>query len=317
MSDKRWRILLLRYFNPVGAHPSGEIGEHPIGVPNNLMPYVHQVCAAAAAVAVRPCAWRNRQQCVHQLHKHKPVCRQAVSTFTICHRSCAASVGPDWSTATLQAWVSATCPACTAAWVQLALQEVHSRQQRRLCVVRHACAGLRLCRLQVALGQRELLRVFGGDYPTPDGTCIRDYIHVMDLGGERDTHTYSAMHSDTQHAQHMRTHSHAASTRPLQYDSPAVARWRWSFNHATRCARCALHQQAAGRVRLHVLSMSLRAPGTACLALSVPPRCVSADVLLPLLLLLCCSRAGLRGARVCCAQAAGHTRLRLQGRQPG
>lgn len=36
---------------------------------------------------------------------------------------------------------------------------------------------------QVALGQRELLRVFGGDYPTPDGTCIRDYIHVMDLGG--------------------------------------------------------------------------------------------------------------------------------------
>jgi UDP-glucose 4-epimerase len=75
-SDKNWRILLLRYFNPVGAHPSGEIGEHPIGVPNNLMPYVHQV----------------------------------------------------------------------------------------------------------ALGQREMLRVFGGDYPTSDGTCIRDYIHVMDLG---------------------------------------------------------------------------------------------------------------------------------------
>jgi UDP-glucose 4-epimerase len=34
----------------------------------------------------------------------------------------------------------------------------------------------------VALGQREVLNVFGGDYPTPDGTCIRDYIHVMDLG---------------------------------------------------------------------------------------------------------------------------------------
>lgn len=41
-SNSNWRILLLRYFNPVGAHPSGEIGEHPIGVPNNLMPYVHQ-----------------------------------------------------------------------------------------------------------------------------------------------------------------------------------------------------------------------------------------------------------------------------------
>ena len=42
-SDPTWRIILLRYFNPVGAHPSGEIGEHPVGVPNNLMPYVHQV----------------------------------------------------------------------------------------------------------------------------------------------------------------------------------------------------------------------------------------------------------------------------------
>jgi len=37
------RILLLRYFNPVGAHPSGELGEHPVGCPNNLMPFVQQV----------------------------------------------------------------------------------------------------------------------------------------------------------------------------------------------------------------------------------------------------------------------------------
>ncbi|WIA14271.1 hypothetical protein OEZ85_002805 [Tetradesmus obliquus] len=74
-SDPSWRILLLRYFNPVGAHPSGDLGEHPVGIPNNLMPYVQQV----------------------------------------------------------------------------------------------------------ALGQREFLRVFGGDYPTPDGSAIRDYIHVMDL----------------------------------------------------------------------------------------------------------------------------------------
>ena len=45
-SDPQWRIILLRYFNPVGAHPSGEIGEHPIGIPNNLMPYIQQVCPA-------------------------------------------------------------------------------------------------------------------------------------------------------------------------------------------------------------------------------------------------------------------------------
>jgi UDP-glucose 4-epimerase len=74
-ADGQWRIARLRYFNPVGAHESGLIGESPSGIPNNLMPYV----------------------------------------------------------------------------------------------------------AQVATGQRDQLNVFGGDYPTPDGTGVRDYIHVMDL----------------------------------------------------------------------------------------------------------------------------------------
>lgn len=42
-SDNEWNIVLLRYFNPVGAHPSGQIGEDPNGIPNNLMPYISQV----------------------------------------------------------------------------------------------------------------------------------------------------------------------------------------------------------------------------------------------------------------------------------
>src|SRR5699024_7314102 len=42
-SNTDWKIILLRYFNPVGAHPSGLIGEDPNGVPNNLMPYITQV----------------------------------------------------------------------------------------------------------------------------------------------------------------------------------------------------------------------------------------------------------------------------------
>jgi len=70
-----WAIAILRYFNPVGAHASGVIGESPLGVPNNLLPYV----------------------------------------------------------------------------------------------------------AQVAVGRREHLHVFGNDYPTPDGTGVRDYIHVVDL----------------------------------------------------------------------------------------------------------------------------------------
>lgn len=47
--DSEWDIVLLRYFNPVGAHPSGFIGEDPRGIPNNLMPFVQQV-----AVGRRP-----------------------------------------------------------------------------------------------------------------------------------------------------------------------------------------------------------------------------------------------------------------------
>ena len=74
-SDPEWSIPLLRYFNPIGAHPSGLIGEDPKGIPNNLMPYI----------------------------------------------------------------------------------------------------------TQVAVGRLPRLRVFGNDYPTPDGTGVRDYIHVMDL----------------------------------------------------------------------------------------------------------------------------------------
>ncbi|MDO9269527.1 MAG: UDP-glucose 4-epimerase GalE [Methylobacter sp.] len=49
-SDARWHIMLLRYFNPVGAHESGMIGEDPNGVPNNLMPYLSQVAAGKLSV---------------------------------------------------------------------------------------------------------------------------------------------------------------------------------------------------------------------------------------------------------------------------
>jgi UDP-glucose 4-epimerase len=73
--DPRLRAVALRYFNPAGAHPSGELGEDPHGVPNNVMPYL----------------------------------------------------------------------------------------------------------AQVAVGRLERLPVFGGDYPTADGTCVRDYIHVVDV----------------------------------------------------------------------------------------------------------------------------------------
>ena len=45
VSDERWNVTLLRYFNPVGAHASGLLGEDPAGIPNNLMPYIAQVAS--------------------------------------------------------------------------------------------------------------------------------------------------------------------------------------------------------------------------------------------------------------------------------
>jgi UDP-glucose 4-epimerase len=74
-SDPEWKVCILRYFNPIGAHPSGKIGEDPSGIPNNLIPFI----------------------------------------------------------------------------------------------------------TQVAIGRQPFLKIFGNDYPTKDGTGIRDYIHVVDL----------------------------------------------------------------------------------------------------------------------------------------
>ena len=56
-SDPEWNVVLLRYFNPIGAHPSGLIGEDPNGIPNNLMPYISQTAVGIRKElgVVRPC----------------------------------------------------------------------------------------------------------------------------------------------------------------------------------------------------------------------------------------------------------------------
>ena len=50
-SDSSWHLAILRYFNPVGAHPSGLIGEDPHGIPDNLMPFVAQVAVGEAGIS--------------------------------------------------------------------------------------------------------------------------------------------------------------------------------------------------------------------------------------------------------------------------
>ena len=118
-ADPTWRIALLRYFNPVGAHASGTIGEDPSDIPNNLMPYISQV----------------------------------------------------------------------------------------------------------AVGRRDKLSIFGGDYPTPDGTGVRDYIHVEDLAA-----------------------GHIAALHRLGSTGDAVSTWNLGSGHGTSVLEL-LHafERACGR----------------------------------------------------------------------
>jgi nucleoside-diphosphate-sugar epimerase len=60
VSDPSWNIVLLRYFNPTGAHKSGTIGEDPSGIPNNLMPFVSQVRAVPCTDQRRKLAYCTR-----------------------------------------------------------------------------------------------------------------------------------------------------------------------------------------------------------------------------------------------------------------
>ena len=88
-SDAAWRIALLRYFNPVGAHESGTIGEDPRGTPNNLMPYVAQVAVGKRARACRSSA---------------PTIRPP--TAPACATTCTSSISPKAT--------SRRCGACSA-----------------------------------------------------------------------------------------------------------------------------------------------------------------------------------------------------------
>lgn len=56
-AESELSCVLLRYFNPVGAHPSGRIGESPVGIPNNLMPFVQQVGSPLSGKAASACLY--------------------------------------------------------------------------------------------------------------------------------------------------------------------------------------------------------------------------------------------------------------------
>ena len=107
-ADAQWQSACLRYFNPVGAHDSGLIGEDPAGTPNNLMPYVAQVrwvsaraCRSSAATTPRPTApaWRDYIHVVDLAEGHVAALRRlfdAPGSFTVNRAPAAATACSTW-----------------------------------------------------------------------------------------------------------------------------------------------------------------------------------------------------------------------------
>ena len=78
-ADSKWNVCLLRYFNPVGAHPSGRIGEDPKGIPNNLMPFIQQVLGRLLLIG------RPQHTHIHLLHGTH---RLGACSALVCTGSC-------------------------------------------------------------------------------------------------------------------------------------------------------------------------------------------------------------------------------------
>eukprot|EP00966_Prymnesium_polylepis_P210402 4871998-Prymnesium_polylepis.2 len=127
----------------VGAHPSGKIGEDPKGIPNNLMPFIQQATAAPEDDA-------NPQT----MQAHTPA---HTATILSAARREARRALP----------VARRCPSPLPA--------------RRAHPCPSPILGVATSGAQVAVGRRDALSIFGSDWPTPDGTGVRDYIHVVDL----------------------------------------------------------------------------------------------------------------------------------------
>ena len=143
---KEWAIMILRYFNPVGAHESGLIGEDPSGIPNNLMPYVLQVAIGRRKELT---VFGNDYPTVGGTPPCTPLCHQ---TRTPC--------------STTQLKHSTTSPSTQPATSSASLDLPHSQLSHII----------------------PLPSIY-----QPDGTGVRDYIHVMDLA---DGHQKSLLYMD-------------------------------------------------------------------------------------------------------------------------
>lgn len=161
-ADPSWNILLLRYFNPIGAHESGRIGEDPEGIPNNLMPFVSQV------------GWVEDSMALMQPFPAEKGPKLSRSEWLVggsrvpWARRRRIRDPPSPTRGVDGEMVAMDDEAFIGLWVKYLLRSIF---------LRHVLARV----LKVCVGRREFLTVFGNDYNTTDGTGIRDYIHVMDL----------------------------------------------------------------------------------------------------------------------------------------
>ena len=201
-SDPTWRIALLRYFNPVGAHESGLIGEEPNGIPNNLVPYIAQVAnGQREKLSVFGGDYPTKDGTGERDYIH--VVDLAIGHVkTLVFSSSATVYGDPASVPILEDFpLSATNPyGRSKLMIEDILRDlIKAEPDWHIALLRYFNpVGAHESGLigeepsgipnnlvpyiaQVATGQREKLSVYGGDYPTPDGTGMRDYIHVVDL----------------------------------------------------------------------------------------------------------------------------------------
>ena len=164
-AQPEWSIALLRYFNPVGAHPSGDMGEDPQGIPNNLMPYIAQVAVVDMHPGFVSQFFHGRDVAIGEVH-HMDVIAHA---GTIFGRIVVTKNGQRFATA------NGDLGDVGHQVVRDPLRVFPGEDPQGIP------NNLMPYIAQVAVGRRESLAIFGNDYPTEDGTGVRDYIHVMDL----------------------------------------------------------------------------------------------------------------------------------------
>jgi UDP-glucose 4-epimerase len=206
VADKTWTIVLLRYFNPVGSHPSGRIGEDPAGIPNNLMPYVQQVAVGRReALTVYGSDYatadgtgvRDYIHVVDLAEGHVAALRKVFATPDLgaCHEACFGRVACSFCLCACSPWAalgarrSVGTRHARAAAVAMAL----SRRINGVWMCPYALYRFLLCRLSVFL----LAGCLPFNLGTGRGSSVLDMVKAFEKASGKARQRHVACHTTT------------------------------------------------------------------------------------------------------------------------